>query len=325
MAKTTEEKLIQEIRLNSVKAVMEHLRASHSLWSGPHRLWGFRGQPDASWGLRPSAYRDTFGGYSSTTAQRGSLEWQVLNEQAAFEEFLFLADEIGLRVPGSDYAMGEEFSTTRDLLAWWPQPHLIPGLALAQHHRIPTRFLDFTYRALVAAYFAAYHRWSSEPKGGYSSGSVAVWAVNLHFVHHAYGNAAGRRIDSVNVPASDNPFLHAQRAFFLWDRVANKHWPPPDIDQVVLQRAGEKQAWSFIERTPLHIRRWVRPPVIRKLLISHRLIRPLLDALYYRERISAAHLMPQLDSVTQTCFFHRKLRDTRQAEAIKRTAPRKKR
>ena len=317
--------LIEEIRLTSVKSVMEHLRPSNSLWAGPYRLWGFRGQADAAWFLTPTAFRDGFGEHTAATAPTGSLKHQVLNELGVFEEFLFLANEVGLRVPGADYVMGEEFNTTRREESWWPHPPLVPGIALAQHHGIPTRFLDFTYNALIAAYFAAYQRWTAPPDVEFVSPWLAVWAVNLHFIHHAHGNAEGRRIDSINVPSSDNPFLQAQRGFFLWDRQANKHWRPGSIDQVVLQRGGEDQAWKFIDREPQHIRRWARPPVIRKLLISHGLTRPLLSALFKQERISSAHLMPQLDSVRSTYFFQRELWDTKREVAVKRTAPRSKR
>src|SRR5215216_3762400 len=41
--------------------------------------------------------------------------------------------------------------------------------AVAQHHRIPTQFLDWTYNPLVAAYFAA------DPKA--TSTRIAVWAL----------------------------------------------------------------------------------------------------------------------------------------------------
>jgi hypothetical protein len=323
MSEEAQGSFIEEIRVNSVRSLIELLRPSHRYWSGPHKLWGFRGQPDASWGLQPSAYRSTFGDSLTNKASSRAFENQVRDECAVFEEFLFLADEIGLRVPGSDYAMSEEFDSARRRASQWPHPPLMPGLALAQHHGVPTRFLDFSYGALVAAYFAAYHRWNSCPPDGYTSGSMAIWAVNLRFIHHAYGSAEGRRIDTVNVPAADNPFLQAQRAFFLWDRMANTHWPPGNIDQVILERAEGAQAWSFIERTPSHLKRWIHPPVIRKIVVNHRMTRPLLDALYYRERVSAAHLMPQLDSVRATSSFHRDLRDTKKSEAIARTAPKR--
>lgn len=317
-----EEQAVQEHTIGSVQELLELLRPSHEFWRGPYKLWGFRGQPDSSWNLVPPAFRPGFGGYVSPDEGETDRETQIRNELAAFEEFVFLADEVRLVVPGTGHLMSEAFNTWRRLRDYWPHPELMEGLALAQHHGTPTRFIDFTYNPLVAAFYAAYHRWTEGSKGCFASNSLSVWAINLHFVHHCYGSAEGRRIDTLNVPAAQNPFLHAQRAFFLWDRLANRYWPPPPIDEVIASRAAESQAWECIERQPKHIRDNIQLPVIRKLIVGHELTQLLLRVLYEQERVSLAHLMPELNSVTNTNLFQRELRETNAAEAQERTKAR---
>ena len=77
VSKVATPKLVEEIRLTSVQSVLEHLRPSHDLWAGPHKLWGFRGQADVSWRLTPTAFRRTFGEHTATTAPVGSLEHRI--------------------------------------------------------------------------------------------------------------------------------------------------------------------------------------------------------------------------------------------------------
>ena len=87
--------------------------------------WIFRGQRSASWGLVPGLYRQWRDG-STEQAHHHQLEERLLF-RFKLEARPYLTIE-----PDNDWE--------------W--------LALAQHHGLPTRFLDWTRSPLVALYFA---------------------------------------------------------------------------------------------------------------------------------------------------------------------------
>jgi hypothetical protein len=85
--------------------------------------WSFRGQADASWKLLPKAGRLKF----IKSKDKGPI-----NDEKAFAYWKFCAIEHLNSIPGDDWE--------------W--------LAIAQHHGLVTRLLDWSYNPLVAAFFA---------------------------------------------------------------------------------------------------------------------------------------------------------------------------
>jgi hypothetical protein len=185
----------------------------------------FRGQGDASWGLVPSAFR--FGtklGFENREFSRIVDEipkkpGEIENAEAlALFEFLRLADHVGLSVPGSHkwLCKWNPFANIVGTPPFgsgnWPPEELYEALAIAQHHGVPTRLLDFTYDPLVAAFFAA-----DEPPD--SAERICVWCIDLERVHLA-AREVGRPFELVTVAGEHNRNLAAQKGLFVLDRCA---------------------------------------------------------------------------------------------------------
>ena len=184
----------------------------------------FRGQSNANWHLVPSAFGpNTSLGYREVLRVGPSPDRteQARGEFYAVREFLKLADQVGLPVPGDSHIFrdsGDPYA----LFEAWPPLDTLPTLAIAQHHGVPTRLLDVTYDAYTAAFFAVLGPVKAESEQSPDL-SIAVWAIDIRVVRLIEGYEASRsvRIQEVTVPRANNPNLHAQHGMFLIDSDAS--------------------------------------------------------------------------------------------------------
>jgi hypothetical protein len=210
--------------------------------------WVYRGHGDASWKLKPAAWREESGTperliklqnwvqlkfdkmdeskrsiwFNSQSVSKWAVRWAT--EFIAVRQFCELADEIGLAIPNADH-----FPTVDKVLGFLASGNCgwvdgqsfwhIPT-AFAQHHGIATRFLDWTRNPLYAAFFAVEGVPQPEKTG---SPLLCVWAVNSKGTLHD--------LEWITVPRGHHPFVHAQDSLFSVHRYAdttfqnNGTWP----------------------------------------------------------------------------------------------------
>ena len=222
----------------------------------PEHIWIFRGHGDYKYKLLPAALRpeneDQLHALAGTESRRqrypnqNVVQW--LAEAKIIYHFLILADSTGLRLPENSHSMRTNLLDVIDKLQYhihlielgvkdsnqadqitWPPPAVVPLVALAQHHGLLTRLLDWSRSPYTAAYFAAMDAIDSK------STLLAVWAMfaaplgwalptdplrvgyNLSMPSVQFA-PADDRLYFKTAPRGDNPNLHAQDGVFtLYD------------------------------------------------------------------------------------------------------------
>lgn len=147
---------------------------------------------------------------------------QVFSELRILEHFVEQCDYLGLRIINDSVEFREQHLNTRNASrsysnpTEWPNKNLLEIMALAQHHGVPTRLLDWTRRSFVAAYFAASsalenkHQWKEKER-------LAVWALDIEVI------TLYRNISIISVPGSASKNLAAQAAYLVSIDRMEKH------------------------------------------------------------------------------------------------------
>ena len=287
------------------------LRPSAAWWDrfqGRHALL-FRGHADTSWALLPSLWRSPAApmlhrflagarekiriavdrvkrrhsacGMSPSAFDGIAL---VVAEQMMAMAFGEMADQLGFDMPPCDVLSDgfvtqspEEDFICKVLLEMGVDHIASPALlAVAQHHGMPTRLLDYSTHGLYAAYFA------TDPLQNSESRDVVVWVIAEHVVRK------GRRLRIMRPRRTTSAYMLAQEGLFVYDERAWCHaiygdrvWDHESIMNMFFSNLTD----SYRLKCRVLLSR-SHAAEVRELL--------------WRERIHAASVQPSLDNVART-------------------------
>lgn len=196
----------------------ELLSPTNNLFDEPCKLI-YRGQSDSNWGLIPSVLRKNKNNQLiKLFKQESTADIQIYNELCILNKFVEYCDNLGIKIPNDSISFRERNLNTNNIDKYlinpvlWPNEEIFELMAMAQHHSVPTRLLDWTETPYVAMYFAvssAFYRYIEllEKKEIKGDEKIAIWVLNLE-VKNLYD------FKTLYVPRSSTLNISSQKGLF---------------------------------------------------------------------------------------------------------------
>lgn len=274
------------------------------------RQWIFRGHSSDAYELLPSALRKD--GLLADIEERElrTNDEQIRAESITLANFFERVDTGGLPIPEDSQELRRRidelvhvgYSELRAMMKgeeMWPPNELLSLIAMAQHHGLPTRLLDWSRNPYKAAQFAAasaarrYIEPDDEKEDAAAERNLAVWAMSpSHLRANRRFSMSTEGVDDlvvVTAPRAGNPNLHAQEGVFTLYRPPSQG-PTEEIDRRPLDQLIEDDSV------------WKSGPSRRPLL--YRFVLPIRQAsrllyLVAKEGIDSGTLFPGYDGVVK--------------------------
>lgn len=271
--------VVRRKTFETAEAFLDGIGPRSAIWEGEPQDWAFRGHADSNWLLIPSALRKPIvtkledpASHPEMPFTEFQIPWEGMwpGELISLADFMQAADQVALTLPDQPFSrntihqllqrihVGPSLDSTQtrkfiEEFGDWPPGEVIGVMALAQHHGLETRLLDWSRRARTAAYFAAH---GAAPLKDSDPGFLVMWALRIGMAARAFPPQPPNRFPRVEVvmpPLSTNPRMAAQAGFFTVDRSKTA---PEGLDVTVANQAkllkpdfrhlAEPAFWQFM-------------------------------------------------------------------------------
>ena len=243
--------------------------------------------------------------------EEGKVKFQILKECFLLDWFIDTANSLGIECNYNSYfyeyynRINPQNGEPNDGDFFeWPHRKLWPLIASAQHHGLPTRFLDFTYNRFYAMFFSAsypfFDEYVKENPKSIKNKRLCVWAIdkiNITKMINTKSEAdeilsnkplqenrdIKKFLQEISVTNNQSSNLFAQEGVLLLDTEANHKFN------------HKKNQWQGLETMG-------DPDSFIKFTLPQSQYNKLLRRLWEND-ITPARIMPNLDRVTETLEY----------------------